>query len=62
MKFRHKCISCGKEAHKKFRGRYFCTDCKRKYRRSKESRVLVEKHILSIGNVGIYIDVPVKLK
>lgn len=62
MKYKHKCICCGKKAEKKFRGKYFCNDCEREVRRSKTNIIWVEKHIFSIGNVKIYVDRPVKLK
>ena len=38
MKYRNKCIVCGREAAKKYRGRFFCDDCYKKAKRAKSSQ------------------------
>ena len=63
MKWNHKCACCDKRATKKWKNIWFCETCYKDVKRHKKAKfVWQEKHVMSIGNLKIFVDVPVKLK
>lgn len=63
MKYNHKCAYCSRKADNKYRGEYFCNDCKKFMRRKKvECFMGKEQIVYSFGNFRIYHDILVKLK
>lgn len=63
MKYINKCAYCSREADTKYRGEYFCNDCKKFMKRKKiESFMGKEQIVYSFGNFRVYHDILVKLK
>ena len=67
MKFKHKCVTCNREAFSKTRGLYFCDDCSKEInqifrsRKNKLTRVYGSKLVYSKGDFRIYRDIPIKI-
>ena len=64
MKYMHKCTCCHRKATgRKYKGRYFCDDCKKRVRKDKPKYVWTDKLVYTLGpGCAIYSDYPVKLK
>ena len=67
MKFKHKCITCNREAFFKTRGLYFCDDCAKEInqifrsRKNKPTHVYGSKLVYTKGELRIYRDIPIKI-
>ena len=63
MKYIHKCAYCSRKADAKYRGEYFCNDCKKFMRRKKVKSFLGKEQIVfSFGDFRVSHDILVKLK
>lgn len=63
MKYNNKCSYCSRKADGKYRGQYFCNDCKKFMKRKKVQSFLgKERLVFSLGKFRVYRDFPVYLK